>query len=143
MSFTCEVTRSGLDIQVLADKMSDEIKNKLVERLADVAYAAAFFQAPWKTGALAGSITKEVSAGEARIRALAPYDIYVQLGTRPHTIKPVRASCLAFVARSGELVFTRLVHHPGTLPNPYMQRAAAENLNKAEEVFKALWEELT
>jgi hypothetical protein len=142
MSFTCEVTRSGLDIQVLADKMADEIKNKLVERLADVAYAAAFFQAPWRTGALAGSIVKEVSVGEARIRALAPYDIFVQLGTRPHTIKPVRASCLAFVSQ-GRLVFTMLVHHPGTLPNPYMQRAAAETLDKAKQIFETLWEELT
>jgi hypothetical protein len=142
VSFTCEVTRSGLDIRILADKMADEIKNKLVERLADMAYAQAFFGAPWRTGALAQSIVKEVSAGEARIRALAPYDVYVQLGTRPHTIKPARASCLVFVARSGELVFTQLVLHPGTLPNPYMQRAAAETTDKAAEVFQALWDEL-
>lgn len=38
---------------------------------------------------------------------------YVLEGTRPHRIRPRRAKALRFTARSGDLVFTKLVRHPG------------------------------
>lgn len=36
------------------------------------------------------------------------------LGTEAHIIEAVNASVLSFIAESGERVFTRRVHHPGT-----------------------------
>ena len=111
----------------------------MIEKLADIAYASAFFGAPWKTGKLAGSIVKEVGDGEASIQALVPYAVYVVKGTAPHEIRPVNASCLAFEAPGGGLVFNGLVHHPGTKPNPFMERAAEDARSKAEEVFAELW----
>ena len=110
--------------------------------MADIAYASAFFGAPWKTGKLAGSIVKEVADGEASIQALTPYAAYVVNGTAPHEIRPMNASCLAFESRSGEFVFTQLVRHPGTKPNPFMQKAAEDARSKADEVFAELWLEL-
>ena len=139
--FTVEVSTSGLEFDEVASKLSKELKQKLIEKLADVAYASAFFGAPWKTGKLAGSIVKEIGDGEASIQALAPHAVYVVEGTRPHEIRPVNASVLAFEIR-GKMVFTPIVHHPGTKPNPFMQNAVEDARSKVDEVFAKLWLEL-
>ncbi|MDQ0761978.1 hypothetical protein [Streptomyces canus] len=47
---------------------------------------------------------------------------YVLSGTRPHLIRPRRAKALRFEV-GGEVVFTRLVRHPGTRPNNFLARA--------------------
>lgn len=136
-----EVSTRGLDFDEVASKFSKELKQKLIEKLADIAYAKAFYGAPWRTGKLAGSIVKDVYEGEASVAALAPYAMYVVMGTAPHEIRPVNASVLAFEVGGG-MVFTRLVRHPGTRPNPFMQRAADEARGKIEETFAELWLEL-
>jgi len=41
-------------------------------------------------------------------------------GTAPHTIVPRRARILAFPDAMGQMVFTKMVHHPGTMPNRYL-----------------------
>jgi HK97 gp10 family phage protein len=136
-----EVSTSGLEFDEVAESLSKELKQKLVKKLADIAYAAAFWGAPWRTGKLAGSIVKDVSEGEASISALASYAVFVVNGTAPHEIRPVNASVLAFEAGGG-VVFTRLVRHPGTKPNPFMQRAVESAREKVEETFAELWLEL-
>jgi hypothetical protein len=40
-------------------------------------------------------------------------------GTRPHIIVPRRAQTLRFYSR-GRIVYSKLVHHPGTKPNRYL-----------------------
>jgi hypothetical protein len=130
-----------LEFDEVASKFSKELRQKLVEKLADMAYASAFFGAPWKTGKLAGSIVKEMGDGEASIQALAPHAMYVVKGTAPHEIRPVNASVLAFEV-SGKMVFTPLVRHPGTKPNPFMQRAVEDARSKVDEAFAELWPEL-
>ena len=138
---TVEVSTRGLEFDEVAEKLSKELRQKLIEKLADIAYAAAFWGAPWRTGKLAGSIVKEVAEGEASISALASYAVYVEKGTAPHEIRPVNASVLAFEVE-GDMVFTRLVRHPGTKPNPFMQRAVDVAREKADEAFAELWLEL-
>lgn len=130
----------GLEFDEVASKLSGPLRQKLVERLADIAFEKAFWGAPQgKTGKLAESIVKDVGNGEASIQVLAPYAVYVVKGTAPHEIRPVNASCLAFKAASGNMVFTRLVRHPGTKPNPFLQKAVDEARGKVEEVFADLW----
>jgi len=136
-----EVSTRGLQFNSVLDILSKELKQKLIERLADVAWSSAFYGAPWRTGRLAGSIIKEVGDGEAEVQALAPYAVFVDKGTAPHEIRPVNASVLAFEA-AGEMVFTRLVRHPGTKPNPFMERAAEDTRSKAKAGFADLWLEL-
>ncbi len=70
-----------------------------------------------------------------------PYAMYVVKGTRPHEIRPVNASVLAFEV-GGRMIFTPLVRHPGTQPNPFMQRAVEDARSKAGEVFAELWLEM-
>jgi HK97 gp10 family phage protein len=133
-----EVSTRGLDFEAVAKTLDEETKQLLIKRLAEVAYYEAFYNAPWKTGKLARSIVIELEEGEAKLQALAPYARFVVEGTRPHEIHPAGASVLVFKAASGDLVFTRLVRHPGTKPNPFLQRA----VDKAREQIDDIWAEL-
>jgi hypothetical protein len=140
--FTVEVSTSGLEFDDVVQKLSSPLRQKLIEKLADIAWASAFWNAPRKTGYLASTAVKEIGNGEASINVLASYAMYVVRGTRPHVIRPVDASVLAFEAADGKMVFTSLVHHPGTKPNPFMQLAAEDARSKAEEAFAELWLEM-
>lgn len=68
------------------------------------------------------------------VEALAPYSVYVHEGTRPHEIRPVTKRVLAN-KRTGEF-FGKLVHHPGTRPNPFFVRAIERSKNKIAEFFQ-------
>jgi len=138
-----DVSTRGLEFDEVAEILGKDLKRELVERLAEVAYSEAFYGAPWKTGKLARSIVTEVDEdGEASIKALAPYAAYVIRGTAPREIRPVNASCLAFRAAGGDMVFTRFVRHPGTKPNPFLQRAVDKARENVEEIFDELFGEM-
>jgi len=51
-----------------------------------------------------------------------PATIFVIGGTRPHTIRPVRARALRFTV-GGRVVYATVVHHPGTRANPFLIEA--------------------
>ena len=53
-------------------------------------------------------------AYRVNVRTDVDYAPYVEYDTRPHEIRPRRASALRFRARDGTIVYTQLVHHPGT-----------------------------
>ena len=141
-SIEVEASSRGLTFEEAASRFDSKLLGLLVERLAEVAYFEAFYGAPWRSGNLARSIVKEVEADSAVIRVLARYGIYVVSGTVPHVIRPAGASCLAFRARSGTMVFTRLVRHPGTKPNPFLEEAAEKTRDQVDEVFADLFQEL-
>ncbi len=134
---TVEVSTRGLDLQEVD---LGSVRQKLINRIADSLYAGAFFRAPWRTGALAQSIVKEVTNDSAVIDVVAPYAPFVVKGTAPHEIRPVRASCLAFEV-AGETVFARLVRHPGTKPDPFLDDAKAEVLSQLPAFFREIFEE--
>jgi len=138
-----DVSTRGLEFDEVAEILGKDLKRKLVERLAEFAYSEAFYGAPWRTGKLARSIVSEVDEyGEARIIALASHAIFVIRGTAPHEIRPVNASCLAFKAAGGDMVFTKLVRHPGTKPNPFLERAVEKARDQVESLFAELFTEL-
>ena len=138
-----DVSTRGLEFDEVAETLDTELRQMLVERLADVAYSEAFYGAPWKTGKLARSIVKEIDEyGKATIKALAPHAVHVIKGTAPHEIRPVNASVLAFKLAGRNMVFTKLVRHPGTKPNPFLQRAVDKARENVEEIFTELFEDL-
>ena len=53
------------------------------------------------------------------------YAPYVNDGTRPHVIRPKTKQALRFMV-GGRVVFARVVNHPGTRPNPFLDRALRE-----------------
>jgi hypothetical protein len=135
------VSTSGLEFDEVAHKISGKLRQKLIERLTDIAFEAVFWGAPVKTGYLASTVYKDVGFGEAKVGAAASYAAAVEYGTAPHEIRPVNGGVLAFEV-AGKMIFTPLVHHPGTRANPFMQRALDEALGKVDLVFANLWLEL-
>lgn len=91
---------------------------------AEVA-AAAKGLAPVQTGRLRSSIYGTVKFGPLRgeVIASAPYSAYVHEGTSPHEITPNTARVLRFPSRAGNIVYTNLVNHPGTRPQPFLSDA--------------------
>lgn len=53
------------------------------------------------------------------------YATYVHDGTRPHIIRPRNAQVLRFRV-GGQVVYARVVHHPGTRARPFLDRALRE-----------------
>ena len=138
-----KVSTSGLDFDAISEILDKETKQRIVKRLAEVAYSEAFYGAPWKTGKLARSIVLEVDEkGEAKLQALASYAKFVVEGTRPHKIYPVRANALVFKSKSVDLIFTRLVRHPGTKPNPFLTRAVDKAREQVDDIWAELFEDL-
>ena len=135
------VTSNGLEFNELAQKLSGPLKQKLIERLTDIAFAAAFWGAPVRTGYLASTVYKQVSGSEGVVGVAASYGKAVVEGTAPHEIRPTNGSVLSFMV-AGKRVFTPIVHHPGTKPNPFMQNALEEAQSKVDVTFAELWLEL-
>jgi len=69
--------------------------------------------------------------------------VYLEKGTRPHTITPKAAKALRFAAspagarlsgaprKGAAVVFARVVHHPGTKPYPFMVPGAVAGVQAA------------
>jgi len=81
---------------------------------------------PVRTGNLRGSLgikieTNRVIIGPDEHRA--PYAGYVEFGTRPHDIRPKKPGGVLVFTVGGTKVYTKLVHHPGTHPHPYVRPA--------------------
>jgi len=72
-----------------------------------------------RTGALKQSIYSQVVGEVLHFGAAKGYARYVEYGTRPHEILPVRAKALRFQVRD-RIVFARRVRHPGTWGRPFI-----------------------
>lgn len=103
-----------------------------------------------KTGHLGRSIVPGVlTATHAQVEARTPYAAFVELGTRPHIIRPVKAKVLAWGGTrrlSGALArgsspthFARIVHHPGTRPYPYLIPGAQKAVGKLRDAVVRVW----
>ncbi len=81
-------------------------------------------RAPGSMGAGIRSQIQRGAGGDFRgvIRSTHPATIYVVSGTRPHTIRPVRAKALRFNV-AGRVVYATVVHHPGTRKNDFLTEA--------------------
>jgi hypothetical protein len=105
----------------------------LLRKVALLAVREQKLLAPRKTGNLARTIhLGAVTPTRAETIASADYAAFVELGTRPHEIRPRNRKALRWAAdgasarlsgtpRSGGRVrFARRVMHPGTRAEPYM-----------------------
>ena len=135
MSIRIEVSQRGLDLSGFAGKIADQVLPGLVKAAVEYGYAVMSAKAPVRSGRLLGSIKKHVYGLEGSVGPTVPYAVYVEYGTAPHEIRPVFASVLAFQVE-GRTVFTPLVHHPGTRPNPFVRTTRDDIVKKIPE----LWE---
>lgn len=86
--------------------------------------------APVRTGRLRSSIRADPPRifslrGSLTVGSDLEYAAMVNDGTRPHRIRPRTKRALRFVV-NGQVVFARVVNHPGTKPNPFLDRALRE-----------------
>lgn len=83
-----------------------------------------------RTGYLLSTIRKQrrnspykpkvtVVAGSKKI----DYTLYEDQGTRAHIIRPRTKKYLRFVTKSGQVVFAKQVHHPGTVGSYFIERS--------------------
>jgi len=87
---------------------------------------------PKRSGKLAASTFFQITGGvdaqtltvyqPAQSAYGAYYGLFVREGTAAHVIRPRKARVLRFTLPDGSVVFARVVHHPGTKPNPYHVR---------------------
>lgn len=74
-----------------------------------------------------GGFEAHVEKGEKglRVRVLNRSKVatFVEAGTRPHIIRPVRARVLAWKDRGGQQHFAKQVNHPGTRAYRILERA--------------------
>lgn len=95
-----------------------------MERRVRRVEAEAIRRAPGSMGTTIRAQIQRGPGGEFRgvINVRHPAALYVTGGTRPHVIRPVRARALRFTV-GGQVVYARLVHHPGTKPNDFLRQA--------------------
>lgn len=66
--------------------------------------------------------TQVLGPWEERLRANAPYAMYVENGTKPHVIE-AKGKALRFEL-NGETVFRKRVNHPGSKPRYFIRDAS-------------------
>ncbi len=71
------------------------------------------------------------------------YGLYVREGTAPHIIKPKRAKALRWTEPDGEVVFRRLVHHPGTTANKYHVRVLMAHVPDVQRIVNEMGAKVT
>jgi hypothetical protein len=101
---------------------------KYLEKKKALAIAGAKGMVGVKTGALRKNISGRHlgnSTGQyVTIGADRPYALMHHEGTKPHVITPQNGKFLHFRAGTRS-VYTTMVFHPGTKPNPYLRRQLA------------------
>ncbi len=123
------MARVRLDRADLQRVMTNASRRELKEASRQVVNRAKVL-APVRTGRLRASIRAEEPRifslrGSVKVGSDLEYAGFVNDGTRPHIIRPRRAQVLRFTV-GGRTVFAKVVHHPGTRPRPFLDRALRE-----------------
>ena len=63
------------------------------------------------------------------------YGIFVEFGTSPHIIRPVKAQALHWVT-DGEDVFAMSANHPGTVAQPFFRPAMNMAMDRLRKITK-------
>jgi len=136
-----KVTVQKADLKIVVSRLEKAVRG-LLRELASFAEEEMRRQAPERTGRLRRSIRKRLNlaALEAEVAPTVEYAVYVEVGTRPHVIRPVRAQALRFEVE-GEIVFARLVRHPGTKPNPFVRGTAEQTRRQIPRLWREKWKE--
>ena len=117
------------------------VQNAVVAAQAILAKYTTAATVPVRTGYLVQNWGFDIGNLRARWYPKASYAPYVEFGTAPHTIKAVNKKVLANV-NSGQ-VFGPVVKHPGTKPNPFMERIVASAQPDIETLFIQALEKIT
>lgn len=110
----------------------------------EVVVDEAKIRVPDKAGILKQSIQALPPTGsfaantlEGIVSAGAPHALPVEDGTRPHEIRPRFRRALRFPMAGGKdgFGYARVVHHPGTEPQPFLEPALDAKADEVTEIF--------
>ncbi len=87
---------------------------------------------PWKTGNLLHSFRFSSGYLMARWYPTAAYAAFVEEGTKPHVILPRSKQALYWPSAAHPV---KKVNHPGTAPNPFMERIVAAAQPEIDALF--------
>jgi len=123
------MARIRLDRAALNRTITNASRSELREAARQVVNRAKVL-APVRTGRLRSSIRAEPPRifslrGSVTVGSDLEYAAMVNDGTRPHVIRPRNAKVLRFTV-GGQVVFARVVNHPGTKARPFLDRALRE-----------------
>lgn len=117
-------------LQAAAGSDTEKATERVIHMLGDEIALLASVYAPVDTGELANSIHAIHGPMSTQVKADALYAAYVEFGTWSHNlfnpkqgtyeIRPVRGSTLKFTTSDGRVVHTKVVHHPGVKPQPFL-----------------------
>lgn len=125
----------GIDVSALS---IPRIGSAFVMEVTGEGYSILRSEAPVKTEKLRRSIRQRSRGLEGEVTIGAPYAVFVATRTQSHIIRPARAQALRFEV-AGEVVFSTIVRHPGTKPNPFVRRAAERLTRRIPEIFQRIW----
>lgn len=119
----------------IVDEKMEPVLNESTAR----GYGRMYSLTPFKTGELRSSLFgRVVNRTRIEIGATARHASPVEFGTRPHEIRPIRASVLRFEI-GGRVIYTKRVSHPGTRAQPFVRPAV--NLIKSL-IPELMWREI-
>ena len=87
---------------------------------------------PWRTGFLVQGFQAVLTAGMLRWYPTASYARFVEFGTAPHMIFPKNAQALYWPGAQHPV---KSVSHPGTAPNPFMERIIQASMPDIKATF--------
>lgn len=107
-------------------------------------HSSAQREAPVNKNTGGGNLRQSIRYRLARLQGIvevnANYAAHVEFGTKPHTIIPRTKKVLAN-RRTGQF-FGKVVHHPGTKANPFLQRAFQRSSDKIRSIFNDAMEKI-
>lgn len=108
------------------NKYSEAVQGKVQDEVTRATYAVeggAKQNSPVRKSFLRNSIRATIKGKlSGQVAVGAKYGGYVHQGTKPHVILPRNKKFLAWRVGKGYR-FAKIVHHPGTKANPFLQKA--------------------
>jgi len=137
-----EVTEIGVSLSKVASDMP-KLTKTILKKAVSYAKGHAEELTPVRTGLMRQSwyVTEQGDLNSVIINR-APYFLYFIEGTSPHEIRPRFASVLRFQSGT-DVVFTKLVNHPGTKPNDLLEQVKAATEAEIPRFFGESWDEVT
>ena len=119
-------TVASADVHALAEALKRSGKEahattyEVLIRSANYLLTEMQVRVPVDSGELRRSLAVRVEGDRVVIGPDTPYAGFVEFGTKPHEIRAKPGKSLAFTM-NGQQVFARVVHHPGTRAQPFVE----------------------
>lgn len=138
---TVEVTETGVSLSKVASDMP-KLAKTILKKAVSTAKTRAEELTPVRTGLMRQSwYVTEQGDFDSALSNRAPYFLYFIEGTSPHEIRPRFASVLRFQVGT-DVVFTKLVNHPGTKPSDLLEQVKKGTEQEIPRFFEEAWEEV-